>query len=101
MAEVFTINKTKRMELDHALRQAALAQLTGEFRAERSWFDTLIDGINRLPRPVMAGGTIGLFVYAMVDPVAFAARMQGLVLVPEPLWWLLGATMQPCRNGGA
>ena len=27
----------------------------------------------------------------MVDPVWFASRMQGLALVPEPLWWLLGA----------
>ncbi len=26
----------------------------------------------------------------MVDPVWFAARMQGLALIPEPLWWLLG-----------
>ena len=27
----------------------------------------------------------------MLDPVWFAARMQGIALVPEPLWWLLGA----------
>ena len=27
----------------------------------------------------------------MVDPVWFAARMQGIALVPEPLWWLMGA----------
>jgi hypothetical protein len=27
----------------------------------------------------------------MVDPVWFASRMQGVALVPEPLWWLLGA----------
>ncbi len=26
----------------------------------------------------------------MVDPLWFAARMQGIALVPEPLWWLLG-----------
>ncbi len=39
----------------------------------------------------MAFGTIGLCVAAMVDPVWFAARMQGIALVPEPLWWLLGA----------
>jgi hypothetical protein len=39
----------------------------------------------------MALGTIGLFVFAMADPQAFAARMVGLAEVPEPLWWLLGA----------
>jgi hypothetical protein len=27
----------------------------------------------------------------MVDAVWFAARMQGMALVPEPLWWLMGA----------
>jgi hypothetical protein len=50
-----------------------------------------MDGLNRLPRPALALGTLGLFVSAMVDPVWFASRMQGIALVPEPLWWLLGA----------
>ena len=39
----------------------------------------------------MALGTLGLFVAAMVDPIWFSERMQGIALVPEPLWWLLGA----------
>jgi hypothetical protein len=26
----------------------------------------------------------------MIDPIWFAERMQGIALVPEPLWWLLG-----------
>ena len=29
----------------------------------------------------------------MIDPVWFAARMQGIALVPEPLWWLLGVVV--------
>ena len=37
----------------------------------------------------MAFGVIGLFVSAMFDPIWFAARMQGLVLVPDALWGLL------------
>ena len=49
-----------------------------------------MDGINRLPRPMLALGTLGLFVTAMVNPLWFAERMQGIALVPEPLWWLLG-----------
>ena len=39
----------------------------------------------------MAFGVLGLFIAAMVDPTWFADRMAGLSLVPEPLWWLLGA----------
>jgi len=69
-----------------------LVQFAGEFAlARQSWFDRAVDGANRLPRPLMALGTLGLFVSAMVDPLWFASRMQGIALVPEPLWWLLGA----------
>jgi len=49
-----------------------------------------MDGLNRLPRPALALGTLGLFVSAMVEPLWFAERMQGIALVPEPMWWLLG-----------
>ena len=41
----------------------------------------------------MAFGVLALFVAAMVDPVWFSIRMQGLALVPDPLWWLLGAVV--------
>ena len=27
----------------------------------------------------------------MVNPIWFASRMQGIALVPQPLWWLMGA----------
>ncbi|MFH5773531.1 holin family protein [Paracoccus sp. NGMCC 1.201697] len=57
----------------------------------RTWFDGFVDGLNRLPRPVLTMGTLALFVYAMVEPVGFGLRMTNLNLVPEPLWWLLGA----------
>ena len=39
----------------------------------------------------MAFDVIALFVSAISDPLWFAARMQGLAAVPEPLWWLFGA----------
>lgn len=79
-------------EMDHDWRTAVLEQLGAEFaQAQVSPFDRLINGLNRLPRPALALGTLGLFIYAMADPVGFASRMQGLVLVPDQLWWLLGA----------
>ena len=59
--------------------------------AGTGWFDRLVNGLNRLPRPMLAFGTLALFGYAMVDPDGFGARMTGLNQVPEPLWWLLGA----------
>ncbi len=82
------------MELSAEAQMAALRQLGEEYEnPSLGWFDRLVNGMNRLPRPMLAFGTIGLFVYAMVDPVAFARRMVGLNAVPEPLWWLLGAVV--------
>lgn len=90
--EVFRENAEKGAAREVDLQTATLAQFAEEFRrAQRAPFDRLMDAINRIPRPAMAMGTLALFVAAMVDPVWFAARMQGIALVPEPLWWLLGA----------
>lgn len=91
-AEVFRENAEARAGREAAFAQAALAQYAAEFALpRRGLFDRFIDGINRLPRPAMALGTLALFVSAMSDPVWFTERMRGLALVPEPLWWLLGA----------
>jgi hypothetical protein len=92
VSQVFTENATRRMELEAGAQAAALSQHSAEFAgAGTGWFDLLVNGLNRLPRPLLAFGTLALFGYAMVDPQGFAARMTGLNQVPEPLWWLLGA----------
>ena len=94
LAEVFTPSATRRMELSAEAQMAALRQLGEEYGLPSTgWFDRMVNGLNRLPRPMLAFGTIGLFIYAMVDPEKFAARMVGLNAVPEPLWWLLGAVV--------
>ena len=92
VAEVFVPSATRRMELSAAAHRAALNSHSDEFQHIRPGrFDRFVNGLNRLPRPMLALGTLGLFVFAMVDPMRFAARMVGLAEVPEPLWWLLGA----------
>jgi Holin of 3TMs, for gene-transfer release len=94
VAEVFTANATRRMELSAEAQGAALKQFGAEFsQAPQGWFDRFVNGLNRLPRPMLAFGTLGLFGYAMVDPISFTTRMVGLNAVPEPLWWLLGAVV--------
>ena len=68
-----------------------MAQYGAEFgHPRKGGFDRFMDALNRLPRPALALGTLGLFISAMVDPLWFSERMQGIALVPEPLWWLLG-----------
>lgn len=92
VAEVFVQNATRRMELNEQAYGHAIGQLGQEFQiAPAGIFDRFINGLNRLPRPALALGTMGLFVYAMVEPDGFGLRMQHLQQVPEPLWWLLGA----------
>ncbi|MEM8591768.1 MAG: holin family protein [Pseudomonadota bacterium] len=93
-AEVFRENAESGAARQADLKMAALQQFAAEFsRPKKSSFDQFIDGLNRVPRPAMALGTLGLFTAAMVDPIWFSTRMQGIALVPEPLWWLLGAVV--------
>lgn len=90
-AEVFTENTEKGAQRRADYAQAALAQYAAEFQFERKGrFDRFMDGLNRLPRPMIVLATFALFASAMIDPLWFAERMQGLALVPEPLWWLAG-----------
>ena len=93
LAEVFVPNATRKLELAALGTTEARGQFAAEFapRHPSGWFDEVVNGLNRLPRPALALGTLALFVYAMVDPQQFALRMVGLNAVPEPLWWLLGA----------
>ena len=92
--EVFRENAEAGALRQAGQREQALAQFAAEFAArQRGGFDRVMDGVNRIPRPALAMGTLGLFIAAMVDPVWFASRMQGIALVPEPLWWLLGVVV--------
>jgi hypothetical protein len=89
--EVFRENAEAGAKRAHDDRSVALEQFAADFaQTERGGFDRAIDGINRLPRPLLAFATLALLISAMVDPFWFAKRMEGLLLVPEPLWWLLG-----------
>ncbi len=90
-AQVFRENAEAGAIRAQGVQTQAMTQFGAEFAiARQGGFDRFMDGVNRLPRPALALGTLGLFIAAMVDPVWFASRMQGIALVPEPLWWLLG-----------
>lgn len=93
--EVFHPNAERSAQRAADRAMGAQGQFAAEFAVpeRKGWFNALVDGLNRLPRPAMAYGTIGLFVYAMNDPVGFAERMVGLAAVPDQLWWLLGAVV--------
>lgn len=89
--EVFRENAETGAARGAQVQRQAMTQYGAEYTvARRGWFDRFMDGINRLPRPALALGTLGLYISAMVNPLWFSERMQGIALVPEPLWWLLG-----------
>ena len=89
--EIFRENAEQGAARNAVVQGQAMQQYGSEFNAPvKGGFDRFMDGVNRLPRPALALGTLGLFVSAMVAPLWFAQRMQGIALVPEPLWWLLG-----------
>ena len=91
-AEVFRENKEKAAVRAADARADSLEQFAAEFvHARRGLFDRFVDALNRLPRPMLALGTLWLFVMAMRQPDEFIRGMEGLALVPEPLWWLMGA----------
>ena len=91
-AEVFRENAEQGAIRQADAKTESLQQFAAEFaRPPRGVFDRIVDAMNRLPRPMLALGTIWLFVLAMQSPEQFSEGMAGLALVPEPLWWLMGA----------
>lgn len=92
---IFTPNAEASARRAGERARGAQQQYSAEFQSpeRKNWFNAVIDGLNRLPRPMMAFGTIWLFVHAMRDPIAFGEKMVGLALMPDPLWWLLSAVV--------
>ena len=92
VAEVFVGNRAERDAAAPRRYLAAVGEFGAEFaRRRRRPVRRLRQRAEPAAPPMLALGTLGLFVYAMAEPAGFSTRMQGLQLVPEPLWWLLGA----------
>lgn len=56
-------------------------------------YNRMVDAMNRLPRPLLALGSLVLVAYAMLDPAGFSQRMAALAAMPDALWWLIGAVI--------
>jgi hypothetical protein len=70
---------------------AWLRQLAAELhpRARRTRWDAFIDGLNRLPRPLIMLSVGALFVLAPLDPLRFAQIARAYELLPDGFWALL------------
>lgn len=98
LIEVFKPNAEGEAQRGHAERLAlsaqdlaSLDQFAAEFqpRTNRTWWDSFIDGLNRLPRPVITLGVLAFFVLAPLDPLRFAQIARAYELMPDGFWALL------------
>lgn len=98
VAEVFVENKEKKGERGHLerlgdmdLTRSTMEQFAAEFhkRSNRTRWDSFVDGLNRLPRPLLTIVVIGFFVLAPVDPERFLLIAKAYELMPAGYWALL------------
>jgi hypothetical protein len=98
LIEVFKPNAENEAERGHAERLAlsaqdlaSLQQFAAEFqpRSNRTWWDSFIDGLNRVPRPLITLGVLAFFVLAPLDPLRFAQIARAYELMPDGFWALL------------
>lgn len=92
IVEAIAGNRAARDAAGHETDMATHAQFAAEFRQikGRTWWDSLIDGLNRLPRPVIVGMVIAYFMTAWADPIEFQIINTSLGAVPENMWLIAG-----------
>ena len=89
--EVYRENAEADSQRGAQVQMQVMCEYGQEFAIPRQgWFDRFMDGANRLPRPALALGTLGLFVAAMIGSLWVSQQIQGIAVVPELMWWLLG-----------
>ena len=98
LIEVFERDAESEAQRGHAERLAlsaqdlaSLEQFAAELqaRANRTWWDSFIDGLNRAPRPLITLGVLAFFVLAPLDPLRFAQIARAYELMPDGFWALL------------
>lgn len=88
LAGRFFGSKEKRDDQAASQTEKAQEQYAAEFqdRSNRTWFDSLVDGLNRLPRPLAFGYCATMLTWPLYDPEGFAKAMNAYILFPE---WLV------------
>ena len=90
VARVFKPNAEASETRGHAYDRAALAQYTAEFaHPRRGWFDGLVDGLNRLVRPAITFGLLGILPAVVIWPEGAAIAFAALALLPAGYWALV------------
>ena len=90
VAGVFKPNAEASEARGHAYDGAALGQYAAEFaHPRRGWFDGRVDGLNRLVRPVITFGLLGILPAVVIWPEGAAIAFAALALLPAGYWALV------------
>lgn len=69
---------------------AALEQFAAEFRhPRRGWFDGMVDGLNRLPRPILTLGAIVILLLPVFDIALATEVFAAWSIIPPAIWALI------------
>jgi len=91
VAGIFRENAERTAARDHEYNSAALAQYAAEFHARqnRTLFDSLVDGLNRLARPLITLTALGVIPAVVIWPEELAVAFSALALLPTGYWALV------------
>ena len=87
-AGAFIPNAEASAQRAHDADGAAMSQYSTEFNARnnRGWFEQLVDGLNRLPRPLMVFAIFGLLIYTPLNPLLMSEVFTAWALIPDGMW---------------
>lgn len=91
VTKVFKGSKADRDNYSHQQFMAGLQAYSAEFSQQnnRTWWDSLWDGINRMPRPLIVIAIFSYFWFSYKNPEEFQILNIGLDTVPTEMWWIM------------
>ncbi len=91
----FTGNRQEQDEQQSKQFMMGLQAYSAEFapRKNRSWWDSLWDGLNRMPRPLIVLAIFWYFSLAYREPDEFQVLNIALDTVPERMWYIMSAVV--------
>lgn len=85
--------KRQTMDIDHAEQMAIYQQFAAEFGHAKTAFDSFVDGMNRLVRPLVTYGVIGMFAFMLANPAQFKEVVEAAALTPAWMWALIATVI--------
>jgi hypothetical protein len=89
--EALRPNAEAAAQRGYDLDAAVMSQFAAEFSQPRKgWFDQLVDGLNRLPRPLMTFGVFVILMLPVYDIVLATEVFTAWSIIPGPVWAVFG-----------